>query len=112
MAQRGMNLSGGQKQRVLIARAVAGKPGIIVLDDASSALDYQTDMKMRKSLKKELQTTTMIVIAQRISSLKDSHLILLIDDGKIVAQGTHDELMKLSEVYQEIAFYQLGGESK
>jgi len=112
MAQRGMNLSGGQKQRVLIARAVAGKPGIIVLDDASSALDYQTDMKMRKSLKKELQTTTMIVIAQRISSLKDSHLILLIDDGKITAQGTHDELMKSSEVYQEIAFYQLGGESK
>ncbi|MDX9692486.1 MAG: ATP-binding cassette domain-containing protein, partial [Acholeplasmataceae bacterium] len=110
MAQRGMNLSGGQKQRVLIARAVAGKPQIIVLDDASSALDYQTDMQMRKSLKKELAETTMIIIAQRISSLKDSQLILLIDDGKIIASGTHEELMKSSEVYQEIAFYQLGGE--
>ena len=111
MAQRGMNLSGGQKQRVLIARAVAGKPRIIVLDDASSALDYQTDMNMRKSLKKELQDTTMIVIAQRISSLKDSHLILLIDDGQIIGAGTHQELIKSSSVYQEIAFYQLGGES-
>ena len=111
MAQRGMNLSGGQKQRVLIARAVAGKPRIIVLDDASSALDYQTDMNMRKSLKKELKDTTMIVIAQRISSLKDSNLILLIDDGQIIGAGTHQELMKSSPVYQEIAFYQLGGES-
>jgi len=111
MSQRGTNLSGGQKQRVLIARAVAGKPQIVVLDDASSALDYQTDMKMRKSLKKELSDTTMIIIAQRISSLRDSHLILLIDDGKIIASGTHEELMKTSDVYQEIAFYQLGGET-
>ena len=112
MAQRGMNLSGGQKQRVLIARAVAGKPDIMVLDDASSALDYKTDMNMRKSLKKELQETTMIIIAQRISSLRDSDLILLIEDGKILASGTHDELMKSSSMYQEIAFYQMGGEQK
>lgn len=110
MAQRGMNLSGGQKQRVLIARAIAGKPEIIILDDASSALDYQTDMKMRNALKKELNDTTMIIIAQRISSLKDSDLILLIDDGMIVASGTHQELMMSSPIYQEIAYYQLGGE--
>ena len=110
MAQKGMNLSGGQKQRVLIARAVAGHPDIMILDDASSALDYQTDLNMRKSLKKELIDTTMIIIAQRISSLKDSDLILLIDEGKIVAKGTHDELMQSSKLYQEIAEYQLGGE--
>lgn len=110
MAQRGMNLSGGQKQRVLIARAIAGKPEIIILDDASSALDYQTDMKMRKALKKEMKDTTMIIIAQRISSLKDSDLILLIDDGNIIASGTHQELMETSPIYQEIAYYQLGGE--
>jgi ATP-binding cassette subfamily B protein len=111
MAQKGMNLSGGQKQRVLIARAVAGHPDIMILDDASSALDYQTDLKMRKSLKKELMDTTMIIIAQRISSLKDSDLILLIDEGRIVAKGTHEELMKSSKLYQEIATYQLGGET-
>ena len=112
MAQKGMNLSGGQKQRVLIARAVAGKPDIMVLDDASSALDYKTDMNMRKSLKKELKDTTMIIIAQRISSLRDSDLILLIEDGEILDSGTNQELMESSEMYQEIAFYQLGGEQK
>jgi ATP-binding cassette, subfamily B, multidrug efflux pump len=112
MAQKGMNLSGGQKQRVLIARAVAGKPDIMVLDDASSALDYKTDLNMRKSLKKELKDTTMIIIAQRISSLRDSDLILLIEDGEILDSGTHQELMESSEMYQEIAYYQLGGEQK
>lgn len=112
MAQKGMNLSGGQKQRVLIARAVAGKPDIMVLDDASSALDYKTDMNMRKSLKKELKDTTMIIIAQRISSLRDSDLILLIEDGEILDSGTHQKLMESSEMYQEIAYYQLGGEQK
>lgn len=112
LSQRGSNLSGGQKQRLLIARAVAGKPDILILDDASSALDYQTDMKMRNSLKEELSDTTMIIIAQRISSLKDSNLILLIDDGKIIDMGTHESLMKTSKIYQELAFYQLGGEDK
>ncbi|MDY0295020.1 MAG: ABC transporter ATP-binding protein [Acholeplasmataceae bacterium] len=110
MAQRGMNLSGGQKQRVLIARAIVGKPDIIILDDASSALDYKTDMQMRNALKKEMQDTTMIIIAQRIASLKDSDLILVVDDGKIVAAGTHEELMETSDIYHEIAYYQLGGE--
>lgn len=110
MAQKGMNLSGGQKQRLLIARAVAGKPDILVFDDASSALDYQTDKNMRQSIKKSFSKTTKIIIAQRISSIKDSDHILLIDEGKIIASGTHDELMKSSKIYQEIAFYQLGGE--
>lgn len=110
MAQKGMNLSGGQKQRLLIARAVAGKPDILVFDDASSALDYQTDKNMRQSIKKSFAKTTKIIIAQRISSIKDSDYILLIDEGKIIASGTHDELMESSTIYQEIAFYQLGGE--
>jgi ATP-binding cassette subfamily B protein len=112
MAQKGMNLSGGQKQRLLIARAVAGKPDILVFDDASSALDYQTDKNMRLSIKKSFSKTTKIIIAQRISSIKDSDHILLIDEGKIIASGTHDELMNTSKIYQEIAFYQLGGELK
>ncbi|MCD4826846.1 MAG: ABC transporter ATP-binding protein/permease [Acholeplasmataceae bacterium] len=111
MAQKGMNLSGGQKQRVLVARAVAGRPDIMVLDDASSALDYQTDLNMRKSLKTELKDTTMIIIAQRISSIKDSNLILLIDEGKIIDQGTHEQLMQTSKLYQEIAAYQIGGDA-
>jgi ATP-binding cassette, subfamily B, multidrug efflux pump len=111
MAQKGMNLSGGQKQRVLIARALAGKPDIIVLDDASSALDYKTEHKMRRALKEELFDTTMIIIAQRIASIKNADLILLIDEGQVVAQGTHEQLMKSSSIYKEIAFYQLGGEA-
>lgn len=112
MAQKGMNLSGGQKQRVLIARAIAGKPAIMVLDDASSALDYKTDMNMRLALKKELKETTMIIIAQRISSLRDSDLIILVEEGEILATGTHQQLMETCEMYQEIAYYQLGGEQQ
>lgn len=111
MAQKGMNLSGGQKQRLLIARAVAGKPDILVFDDASSALDYQTDKNMRQSIKQLFNETTKIIIAQRISSIMDSDLILLIDEGKIVARGTHEQLMKSSKIYQEIAYYQLGGDA-
>ena len=110
MAQKGMNLSGGQKQRVLIARAIAGKPDVIVLDDASSALDYQTDMNMRNALRNELRDTTMIVIAQRIASIRNADLILLIEDGKISAKGTHAELMEQSATYREISTYQMGGE--
>ena len=112
LAQKGMNLSGGQKQRLLIARAVAGKPDVMILDDASSALDYQTDAKMRTALKQHLKDTTMIIIAQRISSLKDADHILLMDDGKIVSKGTHKQLLATSKLYQEIASYQMGGDIK
>ncbi|MFU8793625.1 MAG: ABC transporter ATP-binding protein [Acholeplasmataceae bacterium] len=110
MAQRGLNLSGGQKQRILIARALAGKPDIIILDDASSALDYQTDLNMRKTLRKELSDSTMIIITQRISSIKDADLILILDEGRIVGRGTHQSLMNSSKLYQEIASYQMGGD--
>lgn len=111
MATRGMNLSGGQKQRVLIARAIAGKPDLLILDDASSALDYQTDMRMRKALNETLKSTTKIIIAQRISSLKDADLILVLDNGAIVAKGTHEELMRSSSLYQLLAKHQMGGVS-
>ncbi len=110
-AQRGLNLSGGQKQRILIARALAGKPDIIILDDASSALDYQTDLNMRKALRKELPDVTMIIITQRISSIKNADQILILDEGKIVGLGTHKELMASNTLYQEIASFQMGGES-
>jgi ATP-binding cassette, subfamily B, multidrug efflux pump len=110
MSQRGINLSGGQKQRILIARALAGQPDIIILDDASSALDYQTDLNMRKTLRKELKESTMIIITQRISSIKEADLILILDEGKIVGKGTHLDLMKTSALYQEIASFQMGGE--
>ena len=95
MASRGMNLSGGQKQRILIARAIAGKPELLILDDASSALDYQTDMKMRKALDESLKDTTKIIIAQRISSLKDADQILVLDEGRIIASGTHESFRDL-----------------
>lgn len=109
MATRGMNLSGGQKQRVLIARAIAGKPKLLILDDASSALDYQTDMKMRQALNDALNDTTKIIIAQRISSIKDADLILVLEQGRIIAKGTHDELLKSSENYHKLANHQMGG---
>jgi ATP-binding cassette subfamily B protein len=111
MSQKGMNLSGGQKQRVLIARAIAGKPDLIILDDASSALDYRTDMKLRKSINEKHKDASKIIIAQRISSIKDADLILLIDEGRVLAQGTHEQLLESSEMYQKIASYQLGGET-
>jgi len=108
LSQRGTNISGGQKQRLLIARALAGRPDLLVLDDASSALDYQTDMRLRQAINEQLKDTTKIIIAQRISSIKDSDLILLIEDGKIIAQGTHQELMQSSNTYKVLAHHQLG----
>lgn len=107
-SQKGANLSGGQKQRILIARALVNKPQLLILDDASSALDYQTDQNLRKSLFEKLKSTTKIIVAQRVSSIKSSDIILLIHEGKIVAKGTHETLMASSKMYQEIANYQMG----
>lgn len=109
LSQKGTNVSGGQKQRILIARAVAVRPEILILDDSSSALDYKTDANLRKALLEELGETTLVTVAQRVSSVKNCDLILVIDDGKISAMGTHDELMEISEEYREIADSQMGG---
>ena len=105
---RGNNLSGGQKQRLLIARALAARPEILVLDDSSSALDYQTDSRLRQALRKNYRDTTTVVIAQRISSLRHADLILVISDSQVIGAGTHDELMTSCEEYRIIAETQMG----
>ncbi len=106
-AIRGNNLSGGQKQRLLIARALAGQPEILILDDASSALDYQTDARLRQALGKNYPGATKIIIAQRISSVMGADLILVLDEGRAEAAGSHAELMKTSEIYRSIAQIQM-----
>ncbi|MBQ7821146.1 MAG: ABC transporter ATP-binding protein [Clostridia bacterium] len=109
LSQKATNISGGQKQRVLIARAVASMPEILILDDSSSALDYKTDANLRVALKNEMRGTTVITVAQRVSSVKDCDLILVLDAGRIIGAGTHDELMKTCTEYKEISDSQLGG---
>ena len=104
----GTNVSGGQKQRLLISRALASNPSILILDDASSALDYQTDQKLREALNLKYSEVTKIIIAQRVASLKSCDHILVIDQGKVIASGSHDELMIQSKDYQTIANHQLG----
>jgi ATP-binding cassette subfamily B protein len=99
---KGNNLSGGQKQRLLIARALAGKPEILILDDSSSALDYKTDSLLRKAIRENYQGTTTIVIAQRISSVMKLDHILVLEDGSMAGYGTHEELLHSCEVYKEI----------
>jgi len=108
---KGANLSGGQKQRVLISRALAAKPKILILDDSSSALDYRTDAKLRKSLHQHFDETTTIIIAQRISSIMHADHILVLEEGEIIGSGTHQELMKTCEAYIEISRSQLGDDS-
>jgi ATP-binding cassette subfamily B protein len=105
---RGNNLSGGQKQRLLIARALAGDPEILVLDDASSALDYRTDADLRRCLREHYRNTTTVVVAQRISSLRHADLILVMDDGVVIGAGNHETLMETCEEYQMIAKAQMG----
>ena len=109
LAQKANNLSGGQKQRLLIARALAGRPKIIVLDDSSSALDYATDASLRKALAK-YREATKIIVAQRISSIKNADLILVLDDGEVIGKGTHDELIKNCNEYAMIYSEQMGGD--
>lgn len=105
---RGNNLSGGQKQRLLIARALASNPEILILDDASSALDYATDARLRQALYRNYGDTTTVVVAQRVSSLRHADLILVLDDGKIIGAGTHEALMEGCETYRSIAMTQMG----
>ena len=109
LSQKATNISGGQKQRLLISRAIAAKPEILVLDDSSSALDYKTDANLRRALKQNLQNTTVVTVAQRVSSVKDSDLILVLDDGKIIGAGKHEELLESCLPYREISESQMGG---
>ena len=102
LGQGGANVSGGQKQRLCIARALLKKPRILILDDSTSAVDTATDAKIRQSFKENLAGTTVIIIAQRISSVMSADRILVLDDGKIADMGTHDELMARCGIYQEI----------
>lgn len=105
----GTNLSGGQRQRVLISRAVAGNPEILILDDASSALDYKTDANLRGALSQALPDSTVITVAQRVSSVKNCDLILVIEEGGIIGCGKHEELMESCAEYREISDSQMGG---
>ena len=105
---RGNNLSGGQKQRLLIARALAADPEILILDDASSALDYRTDAKLRQSLRENHRNTTTVVVAQRISSLRHADLILVLADGKVIGKGKHEALLETCDEYRIIAQAQMG----
>jgi len=109
-AIKGADFSGGQKQRMLVARALAGKPEFLLLDDASSALDYKTDAFIRKQIRENLKNTMTITIAQRISSVMQSDLILVLDDGVVIGQGTHEELLEQCETYREIYKSQMGTE--
>jgi ATP-binding cassette subfamily B protein len=110
VAQAGTNLSGGQKQRVAIARALIKKPEVYVFDDSFSALDYKTDSLLRKALKSQIKDSALVIVAQRISTIMDADQILVLDDGKVVSMGRHEELMKTCSVYQQIAATQLSEE--
>ncbi|MBQ6905912.1 MAG: ABC transporter ATP-binding protein [Clostridia bacterium] len=105
----GTNLSGGQRQRLLISRAIAGKPEILILDDSSSALDYKTDAELRKALSASLPDSTIITVAQRVSSVKNCDLILVIDEGEIIGCGKHEHLLDTCAEYREISESQMGG---
>ena len=110
--QGGTNVSGGQKQRLCIARALLKKPKVLILDDSTSAVDTRTDALIQKALKEYLPETTKIIIAQRISSVQNADKIIVLDDGKINAAGTHDELLKTCDIYREVFASQQKGESE
>ena len=108
--QGGKNVSGGQKQRISIARALARNPEILIFDDSFSALDYKTDKMLRGAIKEKLSETTCLIVAQRIGTIKNADKIIVLDEGRIVGEGKHDELMKTCDVYKEIALSQLSKE--
>ena len=109
--QGGTNVSGGQKQRLCIARALLKKPKILILDDSTSAVDTKTDALIRKAFKEEIPNTTKVIIAQRVSSIQDADKIIVMDDGNVTAIGTHEELLKTSEIYKEVYESQMKGGS-
>ncbi|MGO4936152.1 ABC transporter ATP-binding protein [Fundicoccus sp. Sow4_H7] len=110
VAQSGTNFSGGQKQRLSIARAIARRPEIFIFDDSFSALDYKTDRALREALAKDCPDATKLIVAQRVGTIRDADKIIVLDEGRIVGDGTHDELMASNEVYREIAYSQLSEE--
>ncbi len=109
LTAKGTNVSGGQKQRLLIARALASSPELLILDDSSSALDYKTDATLRRAINENYSETTTVIVAQRVSSIMNSDLILVLENGSVIASGKHDELMEKCGVYKEISDSQLGG---
>ena len=111
MERGGTNVSGGQKQRLCIARALLKHPKILILDDSTSAVDTATDAKIRKAFAQKIPGTTKIIIAQRISSVQEADQILVLEDGKIIGHGTHEELLKTCEAYSEIYTTQIGNQS-
>ena len=108
LSERGMNLSGGQRQRLLIARALAAKPEILLLDDCSSALDYRTDARLRKALRAAYGDTTKIIVAQRISAIRHADLILVLEEGRVVGSGTHEALLETCPLYRDLYEMQMG----
>ncbi|GAB6277086.1 MAG: hypothetical protein SAMD01599839_16260 [Rectinema sp.] len=108
--ERGVNLSGGQKQRIAIARALVCKPSILILDDATSAVDVETETKIHTAIAKSAQGTTVVMVAQRISTVLNADKIIVLDKGRIAAEGTHRELLRTSPIYKEIYDSQLGAE--
>jgi ATP-binding cassette subfamily B protein len=110
IAQAGNNVSGGQRQRLAIARALIKEPAVYVFDDSFSALDLKTDAQLREALAKNIRGATVIMVAQRVSTIRDADQILVLEDGKIVARGTHESLLDSSETYREIVESQLSAE--
>ena len=100
--QGGTNVSGGQKQRLCIARALLKKPKILILDDSTSAVDTRTDAAIRQAFRDEIPNTTKLIIAQRVASVQDADMIILLDGGQIIAHGSHNELLETSDVYREV----------
>ena len=109
LAPGGTNLSGGQRQRLLISRAIAAHPEILILDDSSSALDYKTDANLRIALREQLSDTTVVTVAQRVSSVMSCDLILVLENGEVIGCGTHEELLRSCVEYKEISDSQMGG---
>ena len=110
IAQGGANVSGGQRQRLAIARALVAKPQIYIFDDSFSALDYKTDAALRKALKKQTGGSTVLVVTQRVGTIKNAEQIIVLDEGRVVGKGKHHDLMKECDVYRDIALSQLSKE--